>query len=87
MMVLEDEQTRESVVVDLLPNSTVYVPSNTAHRTVNVGDVPLVFLGIYPAGAGHDYGAIAEHNFNLVIIAKNGRPTAVLREQLLADRQ
>ena len=44
----------------LTPESAVYVPGHTAHRTINTGDMPLTYLGIYPARAGHDYGVIAD---------------------------
>ena len=33
-----------------------YVPGHTGHRTANVGDTPLSYIGVYPARAGHDYG-------------------------------
>ncbi|MFO7171290.1 MAG: glucose-6-phosphate isomerase family protein, partial [Chloroflexota bacterium] len=68
-LLLEDEQTGESRLVPLGPHQVVYVPGSTAHRTVNTGDEPLVYLGIYPAAAGHDYAAIAERNFRCVVIA------------------
>lgn len=84
MMILENETSHESVIIDLLPHSIVYVPDHTAHRTVNVGDTPLVYLGIYPAEAGHDYGAIAERNFKQVIVAKNSKPVVMDRKDFLA---
>ena len=84
MMILENETSHESVVIDLLPNSIIYVPDHTAHRTVNVSDTPLVYLGIYPAEAGHDYGTIAERNFKQVIVAKNSKPVVMDRKDFLA---
>ena len=30
---------------------------------MNTGNVPLTYLGVYPAKAGHDYAAIAGRNF------------------------
>ena len=83
-MILENEASHESVVLDLLLNSIVYVPGKTAHRTVNVGDTLLVYLGIYPAEAGHDYTGLAEHNFKQVIVAKNNKPAVVSRKDFLA---
>lgn len=73
-MLLEDEQTGESRMVPLRANSVVYVPGHTAHRTVNTGAEPLVYLGIYPSNAGHDYGAIAQRNFRKIIVEENGQP-------------
>ena len=74
-MLLEDEDTLESRMVSLKAGEIVYVPGNTAHRTVNTGGEPLVYLGVYPWNAGHDYGAIAERNFLRVIVERDGRPT------------
>jgi glucose-6-phosphate isomerase, archaeal len=85
-MVMEDETTGRSSVVELLPNSIVYVPGHSAHRTVNVGSTPLVYLGIYPADAGHDYGEIAQRNFRMMIIKKNGKPLAMGRDDYLLER-
>jgi glucose-6-phosphate isomerase len=73
-MLLQDETTGESCMIPLQTNSVVYVPGHTAHRTANTGEVPLIYLGVYAARAGHDYGAIAERNFRCVIVARNGKP-------------
>jgi glucose-6-phosphate isomerase, archaeal len=78
-LLLEDEATGESRLVPLLPHSAVYVPGHTAHRTVNTGTAPLVYLGIYPSNAGHDYGAIAAKNFRHLVVARDGRPTLIPR--------
>jgi glucose-6-phosphate isomerase len=78
-MLLEDERSGESWLEPLDADRIVYVPGFTAHRTVNTGDVPLVYLGIYPAAAGHDYAAIAARNFRALVVARDGRPTLVQR--------
>lgn len=85
IMLLEHEQTRHSYSVDLRPDSVVYVPGYTAHRTVNIGTTPLTYLGIYPAQAGHDYGALEERNFAQVVIENDGMPCVLQRDQFLAD--
>ncbi len=74
-MLLEDEKTGESRLEPLGEGSVVYVPGHTAHRTMNTGDEPLTYFGVYPANAGHDYGAIAERNFLKVLVEENGKPT------------
>lgn len=79
VMLLEDERSGESWLEPLGADRIVYVPGYTAHRTVNTGDVPLVYLGIYPAAAGHDYAAIAARNFRALVVARDGRPTLVQR--------
>jgi glucose-6-phosphate isomerase, archaeal len=72
-----------AVVVDLLPHSAVYVPGATAHRTVNTGNEPLVYIGVYPALAGHDYSSPAD-NFSKVIIERNGDAVVLDRAAFLA---
>ena len=78
-MLLEDETTGESRLLPLRPHHAVYVPGRTAHRTMNTGTVPLTYLGVYPARAGHDYSAIAQRNFRMVIVERAGRPTMIER--------
>jgi len=85
VMLLEDERTGESKMLRLLPQNIVYVPGNSAHRTINTGDVPLVYIGIYSARSGHDYGAISSRNFRDVVIDVNGEPTFMSRQDYLAS--
>jgi glucose-6-phosphate isomerase len=84
-MLLEEEGDTASTFVPLDRDHAVYVPGHTAHRTVNTGTEPLVYLGIYPAGAGHDYGSIAEKNFRTVVIERDGGCVVVPRERYLAE--
>lgn len=79
MMLLEDEATGESRMVQLCPNDAVYVPGFTAHRTMNVGKTPLTYLGVYPARAGHDYGAIVKQNFRCIVVERDGQPVMLER--------
>ena len=48
----------------LLPSELVYVPPGWAHRTVNTGSRPLVFLAVYFGDAGHDYRSIERSGFS-----------------------
>ena len=79
-MLLEDESGGGSRMLRLQANAVIYVPGNTAHRTVNTGDEPLVYLGVYPARAGHDYGVIAQRNFRSVIVKRDGQPSMLPRD-------
>ena len=82
---LHDRRVRYLLIGGLAVNlhGIVYVPGFVAHRTINVGDEPLVYVGIYPAKAGHDYGAIAKRNFNEVVIRVDGKPEAMKREDYM----
>lgn len=84
-MLLQDEDGGNSRLVPLGAGEIVYVPGDTAHRTVNTGDEPLVYLGVYSARAGHDYGALAESNFRHVVLAGPDGP--VLRERRELDEE
>jgi glucose-6-phosphate isomerase, archaeal len=76
-MLLQHERTGECRLVPLVANSVVYVPGHTAHRTINTGDAPLVYLGIYPADAGHDYAAVAASGFRYRVVAGAEGPALV----------
>lgn len=78
-MLLEDEASGESRLEALRENTLVYVPGGTAHRTLNTGLAPLVYLGIYPVRAGHDYSAIAARNFRKAVLRRDGQPVLIDR--------
>lgn len=82
VMLLEDESTGEARLVPLAANGVVYVPGHTAHRTMNTGTEPLLYLGVYPARAGHDYSTIAAKNFHHCVVERAGRPALVERSSL-----
>lgn len=66
-LVLENE-SGGSGFVPMSAGEVVYVPGHTAHRSVNCGDEPFTYLGVYASDAGHDYAGIAEANFALVVL-------------------
>ncbi len=69
----------ECVGVPISPAVAVYVPPYYAHRTVNTGSEPLVFLAVYPGDAGHDYGTIEQTGFSSVLVEQDGSPALVAR--------
>ncbi len=81
-MLLEDETSGQSRMVPLGVGNIVYVPGHTAHRTINTGSEPLVYIGVYPAAAGHDYSSIARRNFHKVILERDGHPVLLDRVDL-----
>lgn len=85
LMLLEEETSNEERLLSLDAGCVVNVPGFTAHRTINVGTVPLVYTAVYPAGAGHDYGVIARRNFQSVVIDVDGSPTLIRRETYLSS--
>lgn len=72
-------ERRETRMERLSPGSTHYVPGHMAHRTVNTGQEPLVFLCAWPADCGHEYDEIRERGFSRLLLERNGAPSLVER--------
>ncbi len=62
---------------DMAPGTVHYIPGNAAHRVVNTGDVPLVFLASWPSDAGHDYARIRATGFSRRMVLRNGEPCLI----------
>ncbi|MDQ7843531.1 MAG: glucose-6-phosphate isomerase family protein [Armatimonadota bacterium] len=61
----------------LEPGTVVYVAPGWAHRSVNTGEEPLIFLYTYPADAGHDYATLAASGFDLLVVHQAGEVVVV----------
>jgi glucose-6-phosphate isomerase len=85
IMLMQREDGSGSSTAELAGECLVYVPGNTAHRTINTGEEPLVYLGIYAADAGHDYESVRIRNFSDVVIRRGGRPAVVARSAYIAS--
>ena len=59
--------------VPMSPGVVAYVPPYWAHRTVNTGREPFVFLAVYPGDAGHDYGTIETEGFPQRVLERDGQ--------------
>jgi glucose-6-phosphate isomerase len=76
MLVMGAEDGRHQV--EPMWRGTVnYVAGGWAHRSVNVGDEPLVFYAVYVADAGYDYATIEEEGFPVLVVAGEGGPEVV----------
>jgi len=62
---------------ELYPGRAVYVPKRLAHRSINVGEEPLVTFFTFRAEAGHDYGTIERQGFRKLVMERGGRPEVV----------
>ena len=85
MMLMQREDGSEPREVSLSGECLVYVPGRTAHRTVNVGDEPLVYLGFYAADAGHDYESVRKSNFTNVVLRRGDAPRVLARAAYLSS--
>ncbi len=61
----------------MTPGTVHYIPGNTAHRVVNTGNSPLVFLASWPSDAGHDYARIRGTGFSKRMVLRGGEPCLI----------
>ena len=85
IMLMQREDGSGSSAAELAGECLVYVPGHTAHRTINTGGEPLVYLGIYPADAGHDYESIRIKNFADVVVRQGDHAAVVARSAYIAS--
>ena len=62
---------------EMRPGAASYVPPYWGHRTINTGDEDFVFLAVYPADAGYDYGTIEDEGFAQIVVAGQDGPELV----------
>jgi len=58
---------------ELTPGMMVYVPPRYAHRSINIGDEPLVTIFCFRGDAGHDYGTIETKGYRKLLVEKDGK--------------
>ena len=64
--------------VETMRRGTVnYIPGGWAHRSVNVGEDPLVFFAAYIGDAGHDYESIERWGFPVLVKKGHDGPLVV----------
>lgn len=61
--------------LDMRPGTANYIPGHWGHRSVNVGDDPLVFFAVFIADAGYDYATIESRGFPLIVQADGDHVT------------
>lgn len=60
-----------------------HIPPMWAHRVVNTGDGPLVFVATYHLAAGHDYEPIVNKGFSKRLVKKDGVPVLIENQNRL----
>jgi len=61
------------VAEEMTPGKAVYVPGRYAHRSINVGDEPMITFFVFRADAGHDYGTIETKGYRKLIVENDGK--------------
>lgn len=55
------------------PGTITHIPPIWAHRVVNTGSEPLVYIGVYHAAAGHNYALVEDKGFAQVVVERGGK--------------
>ncbi len=76
-LLLLESRDGETRTVEMKPGVCAYIPPDWAHRSINTGTEPLVFVWMTTVAAGHDYGAILEKGFRSLVVEREGRPALV----------
>lgn len=63
--------------VEMRPGVCAFIPPDWAHRSINTGATPLVFVWCCDPDAGHDYGEIATRGMRELVLKKDGAATVV----------
>ena len=81
-ILLKNVNSGKEVLVQFGKDKIVYVPGYTAHRSINTGKIPLVYVGVYPARAGHNYSYLLEEGFGSIVVETDEGARLVSKETL-----
>lgn len=56
------------------PGTITHIPPQYAHRAINTGDVPMIFVASYHISAGHSYEAVIAQGLAQIVVEKEGKP-------------
>jgi glucose-6-phosphate isomerase len=59
-------------VSEMQPHKINYIPAPWAHRCVNVGNVPLIYIGVFPSDTERDY-SFDSHTFKKIVVDQAGK--------------
>ena len=66
----------EYSLLDMAEGIINYIPAPYAHRCINTGSQPLVYLGIFPADTERDY-SFDSKNFKKLVVERDGQVALV----------
>jgi glucose-6-phosphate isomerase len=71
--------TREGEYVSALwkQDTITHIPPQYAHRVVNTGKIPLIFVAVFHVAAGHEYDLIEKRGFRYMVVEKDGKMAEV----------
>ncbi len=73
-LILLDDLQDDFQALPFSNGTAVHIPPQYAHRVVNTGSVPLIFVSAFHQAAGHAYDQVAKKGFAKIVIDENGKP-------------
>lgn len=70
---LMESRTGDFQVAEWRPGTISHIPPQYAHRVVNTGAEPLIWVASYHLAAGHDYEPIMARGFAKIVVEKDGQ--------------
>jgi glucose-6-phosphate isomerase len=83
-ILLLQARSGETRSVAMKPGVCAFIPPDWAHRSINTGDTPLVFVRCLAQDAGNDYGEIASHGMGQLVVNRNGSVKIVANARFAA---
>lgn len=74
---LQENPEGEWSAEELTPGKAVYCSKRFAHRSINIGNEPLVTFYAFRGDAGHDYGTIETKGYRKLIVEVDGNPQII----------
>jgi glucose-6-phosphate isomerase len=71
-VLLLENRAGETREVEMTPGSIAFIPPGWAHRSVNTGQEPLVFVWVLDVEAGNDYAEIPTRGMRRIVVADGG---------------
>ena len=76
-LLLLESREGETRTVEMKVDICAFIPPDWAHRSMNTGKVPLVFVWVCNADAGHDYGEILARGMRSLVVQQNNKVALV----------
>ena len=70
-LLLLESRDGETQAVAMRPGSCIFIPPDWAHRSINTGDIPLVFVWVCGTDAGHDYADILKRGMRKLVVSQD----------------
>lgn len=76
-LLLLESRDGDVSIVEMKPGVCAYIPPDWAHRSINTGSEPLVFVWVCNPAAGHEYGDILKRGMRKLVMKGHNGPDVV----------